>query len=157
MTRDRTYWLDLFTWTTWQEFLQAGGTVSGFKARRWNTVRQIKPGDYLLCYLMRVMRFIGLLEVTSQGYQDDSKIWEDDIYPCRLKVNLVADLTPETAVPVLSLKNQLSIFQNQENPQSWVGHFRGSPQRFSSADGEVIVQAILEARQNPVFRPLDED
>jgi hypothetical protein len=102
------------------------------------------------------MRFIGILEVTSQGYQDDSKIWEGDIYPCRLKVKLITDLTPETAVPVLSLKNQLSVFQNLENPQSWVGHFRGSPNKFSSADGEVIAQAILEAKQKPVFRPLDE-
>ena len=29
----RTYWLDLFTGTTWQEFLEAGGEVSGFRER----------------------------------------------------------------------------------------------------------------------------
>jgi hypothetical protein len=40
--------LDLFTGTTWEEFLAAGGEVSGFRERRWKTVQQMKPGDYLL-------------------------------------------------------------------------------------------------------------
>ena len=146
--REQVYWLDLFTWITWQEFLQAGGKVSGFPEKRWNTVRQIKPGDYLLCYLVRVMRFIGILEVIAEPYKDDSRIWEDDIFPCRLRVELLADLTPETAIPVLSLKNRLSFFQDKENPQSWVGHFRGSPKKFSQSDGEVIVKAILEAKKS---------
>lgn len=153
---DRVYWLDLFTWTTWQEFLKAGGKVSGFRERRWNTVRQIKPGDYLLCYLTGIMRFIGVLEVTSEGYKDESKIWEDEIFPCRLKVKAVADLTPETAVPVLTLKDQLSIFQGLKNPQAWTGHFRGSPRKFTASDGEVIVKAVLEAKKKPVKRPIDE-
>ena len=28
---ERTYWLDLFTGTSWQEFLSAGANVSGFR------------------------------------------------------------------------------------------------------------------------------
>jgi hypothetical protein len=52
----RTYWLDLFTGTTWKEFLAAGGEVSGFRERRWKTVQQMKPGDYLLCYLTGISR-----------------------------------------------------------------------------------------------------
>lgn len=46
----RSYWLDLFTGTTRKEFLTAAGEVSGFRERRWKTVQQMKPGDYLLCY-----------------------------------------------------------------------------------------------------------
>jgi hypothetical protein len=45
----RNYWLDLFTGKTWDEFLAAGGEVSGFRERRWRTVQQIRSGDYLLC------------------------------------------------------------------------------------------------------------
>jgi hypothetical protein len=66
----RTYWLDLFTGSTWQEFLDAGGKVSGFRERRWRTVQQPKPGDYLLCYLTGISRWIGLLEVTSAPFRD---------------------------------------------------------------------------------------
>lgn len=42
----RNYWLDLFTPVTWQEFLDAGGKVSGFRESRWNTLQKVKPGDY---------------------------------------------------------------------------------------------------------------
>ncbi len=46
-----TYWLDLFTGQTWQEFRDYGATVSGFRKRMHNAVNRIKPGDVLLCYL----------------------------------------------------------------------------------------------------------
>lgn len=73
----RTYWLDLFTFTTWQEFIKAGASVSGFREKRWNTVQQIKPGDYLLCYLTGLSRWIGILEVTSSAFKDSVPIWKD--------------------------------------------------------------------------------
>jgi hypothetical protein len=55
----RSYWLDLFTSKTWQEFLEAGAKVSGFRERRWRIIQRIKLGDYLLCYLTGVPRFLG--------------------------------------------------------------------------------------------------
>lgn len=58
------YWLDLFTYQTWTEFLKAGGQVSGFRQNRWKTTQQIKPGDIFLCYLTGLSRWIGILEVT---------------------------------------------------------------------------------------------
>jgi len=115
----KNYWLDLFNWKTWQEFLKAGGEVSGFRENRWKTVQQIKPGDYLLCYLTGVSRWIGILEVTTEAFKDDSPIWEYDAFPSRLGVKIINQLEPETAVPVLDLKEKLSIFQNLKNPNSW--------------------------------------
>ena len=151
----RTYWLNLFTGTTWQEFLDAGATVSGFRERRRKTVQQIKPGDYFLCYLTGVSRFIGVLEATSEPYWDESPIWKDAVFPCRLKVEAIATLTPETAVPIFDLKEQLTIFQNLKSPGAWTGHVRGSPARWKPSDGEAVVYAVMEAVENPVERPLD--
>ena len=82
----RNYWLDLFTGATWNEFKSAGAKVSGFRESRWNTVQKIKPGDYLLCYLTGVSRFIGILEVNDAPYRDRTPIWKDEDFPCRLKV-----------------------------------------------------------------------
>jgi hypothetical protein len=152
----RTYWLDLFTWATWQEFLKSGGQVSGFRERRWNTVKKIKPGDYLICYLTGIMRFVGVLEVVSEPFKDETKIWSDEVFPCRLRVKIIAHLVPKTSVPVLNLRDQLTIFENLKNPHAWTGFFRGSPSKFNSSDGELIVQAIFEAKKNPVNRPFDE-
>jgi hypothetical protein len=76
---DRRYWLDLFTGTTWSEFLRAGASVSGFRASRWTTVQQLRSGDYLLCYLTGLSRWIGVLEVAGQPYLDhDTRIWNLD-------------------------------------------------------------------------------
>jgi len=70
----RTYWLDLFTVETWKEFRDHGSDVSGFSDKRWKTVQRIKPGDYLLCYLTRISRWVGLLEVVGQPYYDKERI-----------------------------------------------------------------------------------
>jgi hypothetical protein len=151
----RTYWLDLFTGTTWQEFLDAGATVSGFRERRWKTEQRIKPGDYFLCYLTGVSRFIGVLEATSEPYWDETPIWKDEVFPCRLKVEAIATLTPETAVPIFELKEQLAIFENLKSPGAWTGHVRGSPATWKPSDGEAVVYAVMEAMENPVKRPVD--
>ena len=89
----RNYWLDLFTGTTWEEFLAAGGEVSGFRERRWKTVQQIKPGDYLLCYLTGISRWIGVLEVGSEPFKDTTPIWKDEQFPCRVRVRAIAALS----------------------------------------------------------------
>jgi hypothetical protein len=151
----RTYWLDLFTGVTWKEFCEAGSKVSGFRESRWATVQRIKPGDHLLCYLTGVSRFIGALEVTSQPFKDSAPIWKDEDFPCRVKVKSVVSLTPETAVPVLDLRARLSIFTGMSSPIAWTGHFRGSPTRWRTSDGDVVLEALQQARDNPVDRPVD--
>lgn len=151
----RAYWLSLSTGTTWKEFLDAGGKVSGYREGRWKTVQKIKPGDYLLCYLTGVSRFIGVLEVISAPYKDPSPIWKDEDFPSRVKVKTVVVLTPETAVPVHELRDRLSIFRDLKNPIAWTGHFRGSPTKWSASDGESVVEALAEAKKNPVRRPVD--
>lgn len=155
MSSDRNYWLDLFTGTTWQEFLDAGAEVSGFRDRRWTTVQKIKPGDYLLCYLTGLSRWIGVLEVVSRPFRDRTPIWKDEEFPCRLKVKVVVNLTPETAVPVLQLKDRLTIFRDLRSPNAWIGHIRGSPTKWKASDGEAVVDALLEAKRSPVVRPVD--
>jgi len=151
----RNYWLDLFTGVTWKEFLAAGGDTSGFRESRWATVQKIKPGDYLLCYLTGVSRFIGVLEATSAPFKDSSPIWKDEDFPCRLKVKPVVVLTPETAVPVLELRNRLSMFRDMKSTIAWTGHLRGSPARWNVTDGEVVLEALLEADKSPITRPVD--
>ncbi len=149
------YWLDLFTGKTWGEFLKAGGKISGFRESRWKTVKRIKPGDRFLCYLTGVSRFIAVLEITSEGYKDDSKIWEDEPFPCRLGVKTIVRLTPETAVPVQDLRGKISIFENLKNPHAWTGKVRGSPAKWKTSDGETILNRLLQAQENPVVRPVD--
>jgi hypothetical protein len=152
---NRTYWLDLFTGATWQEFLAAGGKVSGFRESRWPTVQKIKTGDYFLCYITGISRFVGALEVSSAPFKDTSPIWKDEDFPSRVKVKSVGTLTPETAVPVFDLRDRLSFFRDMKSPIAWTGHFRGSPAKWKTSDGDVVLQALLDAKENPTERPVD--
>ena len=151
----RAYWLDLFTGTTWAEFLTAGGDVSGFRPSRRNSVRKIKVGDYLVCYLTGVSRFIGVLEVTSEPYTDPSPIWKDEPFPERVRVKPVVILTPQTAVPVMEILDRFTWAPDLKSPIAWTGHFRGSPVRMDLRDGQMVLTAILEAHSSPVTRPVD--
>src|SRR5687768_572022 len=145
----RTYWLNLFSPHTWQQFLDAGATVTGFRAHRWKQVQRIAVGDYMLCYLTQVSRFVGVLEVTSTPYQDDTKSIWDDHCPCRIKVRLIAHLSLDTSLPITNMRDRLSIFKGAESGNTWSGLVRGSPTRWSNADGETIVEAILDAQAHP--------
>lgn len=135
---ERSYWLDLFTAKTWDEFLKAGGAVSGFRASQWNQVRQIKPGDILVAYLTGVSRFIGEIEVTSEAFRDGSRIWADDELPARIKVKVVAALDPETAVPVGDILDRFSFAPHREGTSSGLRSTNavGRPKRGEGDRGE---------------------
>lgn len=151
----RSYWLDLFTGKTWDEFQRAGGVVSGFRPTRAKSVRKINVGDYLLCYLTGVSRFIGVLEVTGEAFSDEEPIWQDEAFPARVRVRPVSLLTPETAVPVREVLEQFTWAPDLKSPIAWTGHFRGSPVRWDARDGELVVRAVKDAEANPVARPVD--
>jgi hypothetical protein len=149
-----TYWLDLFTPETWQEFRRHGGTVSGFAEGRRRTVERMRPGDYLLCYLTGISRWIGLLEVTGDAYYDESPIWQSRTFPSRIPVRIVLAVDPEFGVPVLDMRDDLSVFRNLDNPNRWSGPFRGSPAKWKYSDGEAVIKALEAAKLHPVERPI---
>ena len=149
-----TFWLDLFTAETWQEFHADGAKVSGFRERRRKTVNKMKKGDILLCYLVGQSRFIASLKVTGDPFFDRTKIWSKDDFPARVPVKVIVELSAETGVPVLELKDRLSIFDNLAYPNAWGVHFRGSPVKWSKADGEAVMSALQGAKQYPVVRQL---
>ena len=117
------YWLDLFTGTTWQEFREAGATVSGFSGRRRSIAQRVKPGDILLCYLTGVMRWVGALEVLGAS-TDTRRIWKDQEFPVRFDVRPLIMLDAEHGIPMDKLEGQVRFFAGVED--------RGQIPRFSA-------------------------
>ncbi|MBI3580952.1 MAG: hypothetical protein HY098_02565 [Nitrospinae bacterium] len=109
------YWVDLFTGTTWNEFIVAGKSVTGFTQRRRNIVSQIKPGDILLCYLTGVQRWVGALEVQGPS-QDKSDIWQVAEFPVRLAVKPIILLQPEYGIPMEELLGKGRFFSRCITP-----------------------------------------
>lgn len=150
-----TYWLDLFTGVTWEEFRKAGSKVTGFRKNRWKMVQRIKAGDMFLCYLTGVSRFVGLLEVTGKAFRDDTRIWADQTFPCRVPVKPLMEFDPEYGISVHDLRDRLSCFRNSGGPNAWTGAFRGSPAKWSRADGDAVVEALRRAEMHPKKLPTD--
>jgi predicted RNA-binding protein len=73
------YWLDLFTPHTWTRFQDHGASISGFRPRQRNTAfERVKPGHLFLCYLVKLSRWCGVLEVTSSAFEDQTPIFADE-------------------------------------------------------------------------------
>jgi hypothetical protein len=149
------YWLNLFTGTTWQEFQNAGSNISGFREHNWTRASKIKPGDIFLCYLVGVSRWIGLLKIQSERFRDESRIFNEELFPVRFRVKPLVLLTPEHGVPMSAIRGKVSFYPANMDGSAWSGHVRSSPTRYKDPDGDVISEAIRAASAHPVPRPVD--
>jgi hypothetical protein len=146
-----TYWLNLFTGTTWDEFQRAGATVSGFREHTWNRAKEVKPGDIFLCYMVGV----GMLEVTSERFRDEERIFSEEPFPVRFRVKQLVALPAEHGVPMESLKGQLTFLPADLSSSKWSGHVRSSLTKYKDGDASAIAGAVREAEKNPVKRAVD--
>ncbi len=155
------YLLDLFTPETWQAFCESGAHVTGFRARQRRLANErIKEGDIFLCYLTRLSRWCGVLQVESEAYDDDAPIFEDpDPFTVRFKANPIVVLDPGESIPIHqdSVWNNLTITkQYMRGTRSWTGFFRGSLNSFEDDDGSFLVELLKEQQSNPENYPLSE-
>ncbi len=154
-SRETVYWLDLFTGTTWDEFLEAGGLVSGFSARKRATVQQVQPGDVLLCYMTGVMRWVGALRVVGPSF-DKSAIWSYGDFPERLNVEVIIALPAEQGIPMVELEGKVAFYEGSQDAGKFKAFLRGSPKRFQrDMDGDLILKMLHQAKSNPSVRPVD--
>jgi predicted RNA-binding protein len=142
------YYLDLFSPETYEAFSKSDMTVSGFRPRQKNAAQRIKPGDKLLCYMTKLSRWVGVLEVTSPFFEDAAPIFypESDPFVVRFKVRPLIWLPKEKAVPIHEdeIWDQLSFTKGQDRgSSSWTGKIRSSLVQISTADGKLIEEALV--------------
>src|SRR5216684_725344 len=123
------YFLNLFSPETYEGFKRSDRQVSGFRLRQKNAAERVHAGDKLLCYLTRLSRWFGVLEVLSGPYQDDSPIFypESDPFIVRFKVRSLVALDTDKSVPIYEdgLWNSLSFTKGHEKGSStWTGKIR---------------------------------
>ena len=145
-----TYWLDLFTPYTWTRFQEHGASVSGFRARQRRTASErVKQGDLFICYLVKLSRWCGVLEVTSAAYEDHTPIFadENDPFSIRFKVKPKVMLDFEHSIPIEELWDRLSFTRELVRGSAGWAQFakmRQSLLRVTDEDGEVIANALTE-------------
>jgi hypothetical protein len=131
------YFLDLFSPETYEAFSRSDRSVSGFRPRQWNAAEKVKPGDKLLCYMTKLSRWVGLLEVQDGPFEDAfrvvPRIW----------------LTKDKGMPIREdvVWNRLSFTKGQDRSSStWTGKIRSSLVRIDDADGRLI-ESLLVGQQ----------
>ncbi len=130
------YWLNLFSVRTWQDFKENGSNVTAFRANNWARAKPVQLGDVFLCYLIGAKRWIGALKVVGERYFDENqKLFRDDVYPVRFQVEPLVELNPEHGLPMELLRGTVSFFPQDGSSKDWSGSVRSSPTKLSDEDG----------------------
>ena len=155
------YLLNLFTPDTWTRFREAGANVSGFRERQRSIAQErVKQGDIFICYLTRISRWCGLLQVESDLFVDHSPIYEDpDPFTIRFRVKPIIMLDPESAVPIHEDRVWRALTMTKRHDQTtshWTGFFRGSLNLFDVRDGLFLSELLKTQHDNPTPYPFTE-
>ena len=149
---ERKYWFVPFSGESWQAFFDAGGHSLAFGGQSVRRSADVRPGDYLLCGLMGIARFVGVLNVLD--VKRDDRLADLQSGRCRLTLKPLIQLTAETGLPAVELKSRLGCFHASGHPHGWMKCFWRAFIPWAARDGEKVVSALLKVRQHPVKRPL---
>jgi predicted RNA-binding protein len=156
------YFLDLFSPETYEAFSRSDRSVSGFRERHRGIAGRVKPGDKFLCYMTKLSRWVGVLEVLQGPYEDSSPLFaaDKDPFVVRFRVRPAVWLAVEKGVPIHedNVWNELSFTRDQSKSSStWTGKLRGSLVQFSDRDGAFLDSLIASQAENGKIFPVDPD
>ena len=157
-----TYYLDLFSPATYEAFSKSDRTVSGFRARQRGVAQRIQRGDRLVCYMTKLSRWVGILEVESGPFEDAAPIFypDDDPFTIRFHVKPIHWLPLEKCVPIHEdeVWKHLSFTRDQsKNTSNWTGRLRGSLAQMSTEDGQFLEQPLAAQATGGRSWPVKED
>lgn len=146
-----TYWHGNFTPATWTAFKSNGEKALGYRLIRRKSVDLMRKGDRVLAYVVGIARWVGILEVTDETYEDKrAKVHDSKDFPLRVPVKPVVALDMENGIPRDKVIPRLS----KPTRSSWRGWIQGSPYAFSEKDGEQIQETIEAAKKKPEALPV---
>jgi hypothetical protein len=155
------YFIDLFSPETYEAFAQSSRNISGFRGRHKNIAAKIKPGDVFVCYLTRLSRWFGLLEIVEGPFIDNSPIFvkENDPFAVRFRVIPKVWLEIERGIPIHedSIWSTLSFTRGlNKGSLGWTGKVRGSLVKLDDQDGNFLSQKLNAQAAGGKLYPLSE-
>lgn len=156
------FYTNLFSPDTYETFSRSDRTVSGFSKHQLAWAKRVHKGDRFVCYMTKLGRWVGVLEVESDCYADESPLFypEGDPYVIRFKVRPVVWLPKDQAVPIREkhIWDTLSFTKEvDQKSTAWTGKVRISLNKLSDEDGQFLQDRLL-AQQTAGHRyPVDED
>lgn len=156
------YFLDIFSPTTYEAFSNSDRSITGVRLRQRHAAERVKPGDKLICYLTKLSRWVGVLQVLSESFIDDTPRFTEleDPYVVRLRVRPIVWLSKEKAIPIREDRvwNTLSFTRvHDKSGSTWTGKFRSSLSAIDETDGKFLEGLIISQENNAEVYPVDED
>lgn len=155
------YYLNLFSPDTYETFTLSNRSISGFRTRQEKMASKLQVGDKFICYMTKLSRWIGVLEITSTYFKDASPIYysENDPFIIRFKVKPIVWLEKEKAIPIREDKvwNTLSFTKGvDKNSPKWTGKLRSSLGQLEDKDGKFLEELIITQRNSDKVFKIDE-
>ena len=151
--QEQTFWLGLFTGTSWNQYLSSGSPQIGFNQNQIKQAQKIKPGDKIIAYLTKVGSFVGILEATDFAIVSEEEKWSEGLFPVRVKAKPIIKVSIPYAIPIRSLLGELSFSKDGKlkNPHAWSVYVRSSPRKWKSEDGILIEKKLNQQIKNPIL------
>ena len=155
------YFIDLFSPETREGFSRSSRDISGFRLHHKSMADRVKPGDIFVCYLTRVSRWFGLLEVIEGPFMDDKPVFlsENDPFVVRFRVRPSVWLDIDKAIPIHDdmIWKGLSFTRGLEKGSiAWTGKVRGSLVRLDDRDGQFLAEKLMDQSTEGKPYPLNE-
>ena len=143
-----TYWIVVGSEENMRIAEARGFDIFGFKSSRRREVSGMQPGDKLIFYLTKIMKFGRLAEVTSDYFEDHAKVFKSEKkpqedYPWRVKVKPEVVLAPDQYLDVREIAPTLEFTQRWG--ENWRLAFQGNLHQVPPSDYELIVAEMKAA------------
>ena len=132
---------------------EQGFKLIGMKERRRRQAELFEPGDEIVFYLTVVQSFGGIVRVTSEMFEDRTKVWpgkpgNPDPYPWRFETEPLVVLDERQWIPAVELASELE-HVGKWPIEHWHLAFQGQLRTVSDADAALLEQRIRAAAGTP--------
>lgn len=155
------YFIYLFSPETYEAFTRSTQSLSGFRLWHKGLAERIKARDVFVCYVTKVSRWCGLLEIIDGPFIDASPIFmpEDDPFVVRFKVRPMVWLPLDQSLPIHddTVWKGLSFTRSLEKGSiAWTGKVRGSLVKLDEKDAKFLAEALADQAEAPKTFALDD-
>lgn len=143
------YWIVVGSEENFNIAKERGFDLFGFKSTRRREVSEMKAGDKLVFYLTGIMRFGGVAEITSEYFEDHTKVFGSkkkpgEDYPFRVNVKADLLLDPDQ---YLDVKQWAPLMQYTKKwpTEHWRLAFQGNLHQIPESDYQMLRKEMEQA------------
>ncbi len=136
------FWLCITTRANWEVIKTKN--IWGVEPRHLKTLQSAKIGDRLVFYVKQEVRgreklppmLVGIFEVASKPFKDETKIFTGGLYPWRIKIKPIK-------LGQVEFKPLIPKLKFIKNKDKWTGHLMGKAMREIPEEDYKLIEQLL--------------